>query len=170
MIGWQWWWVRWSCWVVSFKFVVYIIFHFHTNEKAYLLVWNSLIVNFSYRLACNLQVEAEEVRHEWRHIHDHVVLISKLIANIPHSIVLTPISRHQKLLACWVLSGSGVFLAMLKLPIWSRLVTSVRVSLNSHMYAVWDNKTVQCSFDLARCLQHHTKPPKPVMILIVECF
>ena len=100
-----------------------------------------------------------------------MVLIAKLIANMLHSIVSTAISRHQKLLACWVHSVSGVFSAMLKQTIRLKLITSVRLALNSHMFAVWRSQiTVKCSFGLAIHLQHHTKPPKPVVILAVECF
>ena len=41
------------------------------------------------------------------HVHQHVILIVKLIANLLHSNASTVISGHQNLLACWVLLGLG---------------------------------------------------------------
>ena len=48
-------------------------------------------------------------------IHQHVILIVKLIANLLHSIASRAISGHQKLPVCWTHSGWGVFSAILKL-------------------------------------------------------
>ena len=54
-----------------------------------------------------VRTNSEEVRC---HIHYHVILIVKLIANLLHSNASTAISGHQKLLASWVhLGWGGIF-------------------------------------------------------------
>ena len=69
-----------------------------------------------------------------------MTLIVKLIANHLHPNASTAISGHQKLPACWVHSGCGVFSTMLKLSIRSRLITAVHLALNSHINAVWKSQ------------------------------
>ena len=59
-----------------------------------------------------------------------MILIVKLIANLLHS---NAISGHQKLPACWVHSGWGVFSTMLKLFIRLTSITAVHLALNSHI-------------------------------------
>ena len=78
-------------------------------------------------------------------IHQHVILIDKLIANLLHSIASRTISEHQKLLACWVHSGWGVFSTVLKLCIRLRSITAVHLALNSHMNAIWKSVTQACN-------------------------
>ena len=58
-------------------------------------------------------------------IHQHVILIVKLITNLLHSNASTAISGHQKLPACWLHS--------LKLSIRSRSITAIHLALNSHI-------------------------------------
>ena len=65
-----------------------------------------------------------------------VILIVRLIANLLHSTASRTISEHQKLLACWIHLGWGIFSTVLKLSIRSRSITAIHLALNCHMNAI----------------------------------
>ena len=83
----------------------------------------------------------------------------KLIANLLHSIASRTISGHQKLLACWVHSGLGVFSTILKLSIRSRLITAVHLALSSHINAVWRSQRHAMLLLTGETLSASRKPP-----------
>ena len=82
----------------------------------------------------------------------------KLIANLLHSFASRTISGHQKLLACWVHSGWGVFSTILKLSIRLRSITAVHLALYSHINVVWRHAMLLLTGETLSASQKKTKP------------